>query len=338
MQDTATQSSGPSGRIDADGFTNGHIPCAAVELRAPTEDDFAAVLSLMQACDVAVYGDSDWTPQELRDQWDEIDLSTDARIAEVDGRIAGVVHLCEVRDGRIVTDGYVHPELTARGVGAALLEAVEARARVLEPAIPVGERVYIETAHLVGDERAPRLLAGHGYETARTFFRMVVALGDEVAAPRWPEGIEQRAFSADRDGRVLHASFNEAFAAEWGHADRPYEVWAERCFGWHGFDPSLVVMAWNGEELAGFSLNYPKRMGDWGWIGSIGVLPSWRRRGLGLTLLQESFRRFRATGEGTVALGVDAENPTGATRLYERAGMHVLWRADVWQKELRPGA
>jgi ribosomal protein S18 acetylase RimI-like enzyme len=43
-------------------------------------------------------------------------------------------------------------------------------------------------------------------------------------------------------------------------------------------------------------------------------------------------------GETTVALGVDSENPTGATRLYERAGMRILWRADVWEKELRPGA
>jgi hypothetical protein len=35
---------------------------------------------------------------------------------------------------------------------------------------------------------------------------------------------------------------------------------------------------------------------------------------------------------------VDAENPTGALRLYEHAGMRVLWRADVWEKELRAGA
>jgi ribosomal protein S18 acetylase RimI-like enzyme len=54
------------------------------------------------------------------------------------------------------------------------------------------------------------------------------------------------------------------------------------------------------------------------------------------TLLRESFRRFRKTGETTVALGVDVENPTSATRLYERAGMRVLWQAEVWQKELRP--
>jgi ribosomal protein S18 acetylase RimI-like enzyme len=74
------------------------------------------------------------------------------------------------------------------------------------------------------------------------------------------------------------------------------------------------------------------------WVGSIGVVPAWRCRGLALALLRDSFRRFREAGETIGALGVDAENPTGAVQLYERAGMRVLWRADLCQKELRAGA
>jgi len=57
--------------------------------------------------------------------------------------------------------------------------------------------------------------------------------------------------------------------------------------------------------------------------------------GLGLALLNKSFRRFHETGETTVARGVDCENPTGALHLYEHAGMCVVWAADVWHKELR---
>ena len=49
------------------------------------------------------------------------------------------------------------------------------------------------------------------------------------------------------------------------------------------------------------------------------------------------FRRFHAQGERAVALGVDVENSTSAARLYERAGMHVLWQADVWWKDLGHG-
>ena len=135
----------------------------------------------------------------------------------------------------------------------------------------------------------------------------------------------------------MYEAVEEAFAFEWGHRRRPYEEWRKRVYGWRNFDPSLVPVAWDGDEIAGVSLNYPKRMGDWGWIGSIGVRPAWRGRGLGLALLHESFARFRRIGETAVALGVDAENPTGATRLYERAGMRVLYQADLWQKELRAG-
>ena len=40
-------------------------------------------------------------------------------------------------------------------------------------------------------------------------------------------------------------------------------------------------------------------------------------------LLLASFREFRRRGETLVRLGVDSENPTGAVRLYERAGMQA---------------
>jgi mycothiol synthase len=38
-----------------------------------------------------------------------------------------------------------------------------------------------------------------------------------------------------------------------------------------------------------------------------------------------------------MALGVDADNPTGATRLYERAGMHIGQQYATYSKELRAG-
>jgi ribosomal protein S18 acetylase RimI-like enzyme len=39
----------------------------------------------------------------------------------------------------------------------------------------------------------------------------------------------------------------------------------------------------------------------------------------------------------TIGLGVDASNPTGATRLYQRAGMVVASEHVTYEKELRPG-
>ena len=55
----------------------------------------------------------------------------------------------------------------------------------------------------------------------------------------------------------------------------------------------------------------------------LGVVPEYRQRGLGQALLQHTFAEFAKRGFKAVGLGVDAENPTGAVRVYERAGMHV---------------
>lgn len=314
-----------------------------MRVRSPDpERDFDEVLALVQACDRAVYGNSDWTAEELREEWEGLDLDRDAWVAVADGRIAGVMHRYDRRGGRVLADGYVHPELTGRGVGARLLEAVESRARELADEVPAGERVAVETAHLVGDSRAPKLLACRGYERVRTFFRMVAHLENQLPPPEWPPGLDARPLDLrpldpERDGPHVQAAVDEAFAHEWGYERRPYDDWFEKVLGWQRFDPDLCPVVWDGDELAAISLNYPKRMGDWGWIGTLAVRPAWRRRGLGLALLRESFRRFHARGERVVALGVDAENPTGATRLYERAGMGVLWRADVWRKEIRAG-
>ena len=53
--------------------------------------------------------------------------------------------------------------------------------------------------------------------------------------------------------------------------------------------------------------------------------------------LQHSFVKLYQRGKRQVRLEVDTQNPTGATRLYEKAGMRVERRYDFFEKELRPG-
>ena len=62
---------------------------------------------------------------------------------------------------------------------------------------------------------------------------------------------------------------------------------------------------------------------------------AYRRRGIAEALLKTAFAELYRRGERRVGLGVDAESPTGATRVYERAGMRTLWHAIVYEKELR---
>jgi ribosomal protein S18 acetylase RimI-like enzyme len=72
-------------------------------------------------------------------------------------------------------------------------------------------------------------------------------------------------------------------------------------------------------------------------VRSLGVRRPWRKRGIGLALLRHSFNEFYRRGKRKVGLGVDAQNLTGALRLYENAGMHVDQAFDFYEKELRPG-
>jgi ribosomal protein S18 acetylase RimI-like enzyme len=73
------------------------------------------------------------------------------------------------------------------------------------------------------------------------------------------------------------------------------------------------------------------------FIRTLGDRRPWRKKGLGLALLQYSFGEFYRRGTKTIGLGVDASNPTGATRLYQRAGMRVASEFVTYEKELRPG-
>ena len=56
-----------------------------------------------------------------------------------------------------------------------------------------------------------------------------------------------------------------------------------------------------------------------------------------MALLRQAAITFQQRGLDRMVLGVDAESPTGATRLYERAGMHLTQRHATYLKELRPG-
>ena len=94
-------------------------------------------------------------------------------------------------------------------------------------------------------------------------------------------------------------------------------------------------MAWDGDRIAGCALCRPKQ--GIGWVGSLSVRRPWRKQGLGLGLLNHAFRQLFQRGYSTIGLMVDAANPTGATRLYERAGMQIANQLVTYEKELRPG-
>src|SRR5256885_6131633 len=150
-----------------------------------------------------------------------------------------------------------------------------------------------------------------------------------------PSAIGVRPFTPN-DEEVLRAALNEAFEGDpFFHEVTPAHF-REFYLRAPGFDPSLWMLAWDGEELAGFVLAFPKRSGDaaLGWVQSLGVRSPWRRLGIGEALLRAAFRRLHGRGLRAVGLGVRAENSTGAVRLYERVGMRAVSRIHSWVLDL----
>jgi mycothiol synthase len=286
----------------------------------------------MRAHDTAVWGDSDWTERDLREHWDELDLERDAWVVQAEGRVVGYVDFESRPGGRMFADGYVDPELRGRGVGTALVDVAERRAG--EEAAQGEGRAYLQYAALLSDDGTEEFFRRRGFRDTRHHWRMVAQL-ESPPTVEAPSGIDIRLYRAGEE-YAIHAAVDDAWSVgTWLHEPRPFADFAKGTFARVEHDPSLYWVATDGGEIAGVLLADWKRNGDWGWIDTLGVRPAWRRRGIGEALLRTAFAEFFRRDEHAVALQVDAESPTGATRLYERAGMRILYRIAVYEKELR---
>jgi mycothiol synthase len=303
-------------------------------VRAPTSDDFEDVLALVQAADVAAIGETDWTRDALRDEWQELDLHRDAWVIELDGRIGAYATFEDRGAGRLVADGYVHPELRERGLGSKLLDVTQQRAQSAVAAERDDLRVYLQNATLVADDCTPNLYARRGYEPTRYQFRMLAELDAPPSVTTVP-GVEIRLYREPDERAAVYSVLQDSFATGPYFHRSPYEEFERRVFGRRGFDASLLWVATEAGEIVAVNVCGWKQYGDWGWVGSLGVLPGRRGRGIGEALLRTALAEFWRRGERRIALGVDADNPH-ATRLYERAGMRVFYKVVIYEKELKP--
>jgi mycothiol synthase len=291
-------------------------------VRPATFDDAEAVNELIVAADVAVQGWSDGTPDELRTWWRRNDPEENSWLVLDDGVVAYGDYFAH--GDRAELDGFVHPDRKGEGLGTWLIERAEERAR------GAGVR-RLQTFCLAPDTDTRRLFAQHGFAEVRRYYRMLIELDGAPREPEWPDGLRVATFR-EQDAQAFYDSLGEAFAEEWNFVHVPYDEWRAVRLSGPDFDPTLWFLVWDGDEVAGVLRG--ERRGEQGWIGALGVRPAWRKQGLGLALLRHAFVDWFSRGLTTVALGVDAQNPTGATRLYERAGMHVGYEAIAFQKEL----
>ena len=249
-----------------------------------------------------------------------LDPRSDARVAEVGGRLVGT---CWVRlvssvtvfsaDG---TEAYVEGRVDAghrgRGIGAALLGWTLRRARA------AGARsAFTDTDSPAG----VALLTAQGFRHDRLLEVMVLEDPSAVAPPAWPAGtrLERRGRGQALVDAVV-AACDRAFADLEGYRGATRPVVA-RVLADDSSDPSLCLLAWRGGEVVGLCYCRLERSGDalGGWVEDLGVAPAARGIGLGRALLRQGVAELAARGAASVLLGVDARNEV-AKGLYLATG------------------
>lgn len=286
-------------------------------LRPPRDDEFDDMLALMNAHQLAAFGEADYTADDLR-TWlttPYVDVARDIRVLERDGRLLGYADADPTRDEPPLwwCDVKVDPDADAAEVVPELVAWLHERAGA--------GRLRVWTSET--DARIVEAFAALGFEPVRHSYRMEIDLAEAGRAPEWPDGISVRT-ATEHDHRPVHAAVVEVWQDTNDPVDETFEEWAH----WHvrrdSYDPELWLLAHAGDELAGFSVCSVDSVDPAaGYVSLLGVRRPWRRRGLGEALLLHSFEAFRRKGLTRGTLGVDASSVTGATRLYERAGMRV---------------
>lgn len=332
-----------------------HLP-AGYRLSPPDAVDTAAVRTLVTACQIAEFGAADEAMIEgvlvtrkargfdaMRDSW---------AVEAAGGGLAAYGHLGPGERAHRYAHAFVHPARNAHGLGSWLLARIEERAA---PALQSGRLQDAATVqHAEGmpdgvttleqwvaapNAAARELLRGAGYAEVRHMWGMAISLDDALELPDWPAGVSVRVCVGESDLRLAYRASEEAFRDHWHYEPKTYEQFLESVSSSAGLEPSLCFLAQaeiavGTAEVVGAALCETFPALGRGWVNSLGVRLAWRGRGIGIALLRHAFGEFRARGLREAALGVDVQNPTGATRLYERAGMHIERQYDVFEKTL----
>lgn len=314
-----------------------------LEVRPPTLEDAESVATLMNVCALETEGKPETTPEEVKRFWQMpgADLKRDMWLVTTsDGKVAawGQVFNQSEKYTLYFERGRVHPDYRGRGIGSYLLELAESRAREMIPLAPPSARITVRSGASIRDEEGEKFLRDHSFELIRQFWNMETTLESEPPEPHWPAGITVRPFIEGKEERAVFDALMDAFKDHWGFLAEPLDRWLAYMTGGPR-DPMLNFIALEDEEIVALCLCRPYLAEDpeLGWVDDLGVRRQWRRRGLALALLQHSFREFHKRGTRRVGLGVDAASLTGATRLYEKAGMHVVRQFNSYAKVLREG-
>jgi GNAT superfamily N-acetyltransferase len=311
-------------------------------------EDFPGMAAVVNRYNAAVEEDQFDTVESLAEEYAHLvrsDPYRDMIVAEIDGRLVGYMRgwWYQEQDGGLIygANAFIEPARLGQGIERAMLRWIEGRQREIAAGYPDGCPKAFQRFISEKETALIALLESEGYTPARYTFSMVRPSLDDIPDFPLPAGIELRPARPEHYRLIWEADL-EAFRDHWGVAtlsEADYEAWqADMVI----FQPELWQIAWDvaTDEIAGQVRTFI----DWegnkakhrarGYTEFISVRRPWRRRGLARALIAESLRVQRMVGMTESELGVDSENLTGATRVYEDCGFRVVARNMIYRKSL----
>jgi mycothiol synthase len=308
------------------------------------ESDLTAIADLINTCEEVDRLDEGTSISELQQKFNKpsLDTARDIRLWEdANGKLIGfaqlgIVDLGEVIDGRL--SFRVHPDARGGDVEAVAIAWGEVRMR--EVSVMRSSPVKLRSSVRAEDGDRISVLASCGFKADRYFFRMARSLSEPIPEPQFPQGFALIQFPGEQDATAWVEMFNQSFIDDWNHHDLTVDRFKYNLAKPdYRNDLNLIAVAGDGTFVAfcycHISQEENNRTGrNEGWIAYLGTRRELRKIGLGRAMLLAGLHRLKAVGVATAILGVDAENSSGALRLYESAGFHNIRNSISYVKDV----
>jgi mycothiol synthase len=306
--------------------------------------DVEPICDLLNACDAVDKVDDNYAVEDLRLEFQspELDTARDLRLWEDEnGRLMGFGQTW-VPTSREYSDVFtyvrVHPDARGQGLESEIMAWCEERAREVAAKRELPGRLFGRTRDY--DAYGRGILEEQGYQLVRYFFLMKRPLNEPIPEPQFPEGFTMRHAEGEGDIERWVEMFNQSFIDHWNHHPMDLEG-HEHWLSSPKYNPerNLIALAPDG-TFAAFCFCWidpddnARNNRNEGWIDILGTRRGYRKIGLGRAMLLAGLHRLKADGVETAKLGVDAENPTGALRLYESVGFYKEHTNVSYCKEL----
>jgi ribosomal protein S18 acetylase RimI-like enzyme len=284
------------------------------------------------------------TLDEIQNQYEHLlntDVDKDVVVVQHEDRVIGYSQQNWVEELEAIAfrhQQFLLPEWRGKGIRLAMLHRCEARSREVAATLPVDKKMQMSTWLCEGEAPWIAKLEEEGHYPARYFHEMVRDLREPIEDRPLPEGLEVRPVPEEDHRRVFFAA-NEALRDHWAGREWTEEDYQE-FMNDPIIDPSLWVVAYDGDEVAGTVLNWVhheenERMDrKWGYTEIITVRRPYRGQGLAKALITMSMRMLRDMGMEEANLGVDNQNPSGALGLYTGLGYRNIKTYMIHRKDL----